>query len=64
MGKTRGGKPSHSRAGHKGKNKKTYRGAFHPIMNPWEIKKYIDIPKRKDTTNWKTNVKDLFRDDS
>jgi hypothetical protein len=61
MGKTRCGRPSHSRAGHKSKNKKTYRGRFQPLLSKKEIEMYVDISKRNDTTEWKNSVEDVFK---
>ena len=60
MSKSRGGKSAHSRAGHKSKNKKTYRGRFQPLLTKKEIELYVDVPKRKDTTDWRPTVKDVF----
>ena len=62
MSKTRNGKYTHSRAGHKSKNKKTFRGRFQPLLTKQEIEAFIDKPERKNTTEWKDNVKDVFKE--
>jgi len=57
MPKSRGHKSAHSRAGHKRKNKRTYRGRFRPLEDPAKVLNYLEYPKPE----MLENIKDVFK---